>query len=189
MMRPCVLVAVSDGTEELEAVNVIDVLRRAEIEVTAARVASPAGCDPTITASRGVRLVADRPLAACTGDDWDAVVLPGGMPGAEHLRDDADLVGLLRRQDAAGRIVAAICAAPAVVLAHHDLLRGRKATCFPAMRHLLPAGSRNDGRVVVDGSLVTSQGPGTAMEFALALVGLLRGRDVRDTVAAGLLLR
>ncbi|HPF70838.1 MAG TPA: DJ-1/PfpI family protein [Candidatus Krumholzibacteria bacterium] len=189
MLRPRVLVAVSDGSEEIEAVAVIDVLRRAEVAVTVARVPSAAGAGQEVLASRGVRLGTDRPIAACTAESWDAIVLPGGMPGAEHLRDDTDLLGLLRRQVAERRLVAAICAAPAVVLAHHGLLHGRQATCFPGMRHLLPVGSRNDGRVVIDGGLVTSQGPGTALEFAVVLVGLLCGDEVRERVAAGLLLR
>lgn len=188
MIGPRALVAVSDGTEEIEAVGVVDVLRRAQVEVVVARVPAAGAVDPVITASRGVRLVSDRPLADCLDGSWDAVVLPGGMPGAEHLRDSPELIALLRRQDGAGRLVAAICAAPAVVLAHHGLLRGRQATCFPSLRHKLPVESRNDARVVVDGNLVTSQGPGTALEFAVTLVGLLCGRDKRDEIAGQLLL-
>ena len=187
MIDPRVLVPASDGSEEIEVVSIVDVLRRAGVEVVLAGVPSRDGDGETVTASRGVRLLTDAPLTACLDRDWDAVVLPGGMPGAEHLRDDPDLVALLRRQDAAGRLVAAICAAPVVVLAWHDLIRGRQATCFPALRHKLPVGSRNDARVVVDGNLVTSQGPGTALEFAVVLVGILCGAEKRDEIASQLL--
>lgn len=188
MLNPRVLVPVSDGSEEIETVVIADVLRRAGVDVVLARVPAAGVADAVITASRGVRLVTDRPLSACLDADWNAVVLPGGLPGAEHLRDSAELTNLLRRHDGAGRILAAICAAPAVVLAHHGLLRGRRATCHPSLRHELPVGSRNDAPVVVDGSLVTSQGPGTAVAFAVALVGQLCGADKKDEIAAQLLL-
>ena len=188
MSAPRVLVPVSDGSEEIETVGIVDTLRRAGAEVTVARVASPLGADLEFTASRGVRLVADRPLAACAGETWDAIVLPGGLPGAEYLRDDATLLDLLREQLAAGRLVGAICAAPVTVLAEHDLLEGRRATCFPSLAQWLPDGAHSADRVVVDRNLVTSQGPGTSLEFALTLVGLLSGQDKRDEIAAQLLL-
>jgi 4-methyl-5(b-hydroxyethyl)-thiazole monophosphate biosynthesis len=188
MDAPRVLVPVSDGSEEIETVGIVDTLRRAGVEVTLARVPSPGAADLELTASRGVRLVADRLLADCLDETWDAVVLPGGLPGAEYLRDDADLVSLLRDRLAAGRLVGAICAAPVTVLAEHDLLDGRRATCFPSLAEWLPADSYRDERVVVDRDLVTSQGPGTALEFAVTLVGLLCGEAKRDEIAAQLLM-
>ena len=188
MSAPRVLVPVSDGSEEIETVGIVDTLRRAGVDVTVARVPSPQGADLELTASRGVRLVADRPLTDCTGETWDAIVLPGGLPGAEYLRDDQGLVDLLRDQFAAGRLVGAICAAPVTVLAEHDLLDGRGATCFPSLAEWLPAGVHRTGRVVIDDNLVTSQGPGTALEFAVTLVGLLCGEPTRDEIAAQLLL-
>jgi 4-methyl-5(b-hydroxyethyl)-thiazole monophosphate biosynthesis len=188
MEAPRVLVPVADGTEEIEAVSVIDVLRRAGVEVTVARVPSAKGAQLELTASRGVRLVADRPLAECADGTWDAIVLPGGLPGAEHLRDDATLIAMVREQFTAGRVVGAICAAPVTVLAEHELLDGRRATCFPSLAEWLPSGSHSTERVVVDGNLVTSQGPGTALEFAVALVSILCGTERRTEVAAQLLL-
>jgi len=187
---PRALVPVADGTEEIEAVCIIDVLRRAAVDVTVAGV-GPGGARAAsleLRASRGVRLVADVHLEDVTGVAWDAVLLPGGMPGAAHLRDCAALATLLAAQDAAGRLVGAICAAPVVVLQEHGLLRGRGATCFPGMRERLDPASRRAGRVVQDGNLLTSQGPGTALEFALAAVAHLCGHGRRGEIAAQLLL-
>jgi 4-methyl-5(b-hydroxyethyl)-thiazole monophosphate biosynthesis len=174
-----VLVPVADGSEEIEAVTIIDVLRRAGADVT---VASVDGLQ--ITASRGVKLVADCLIGECREREYDLVVLPGGMPGAEHLRDDAVLKEILVRQSGAGQLFGAICAAPAVVLETHGLLRHRKATCHPGHIQSLQDPSAAAELVVVDGNCVTSQGPGTALAFALKLVELLFGREKMEAVAA-----
>lgn len=187
--RPRALVPIADGTEEIEAVCVIDVLRRAGVDVVVAGV-GPAGAPAatlTVTASRGVRLVADIAIEAAAGAVFDAIVLPGGLPGAHHLRDSPALAAMLEDQDRSGRLVAAICASPVVVLQAHGLLRGRGATCFPGLRDQLAPGSPRDGDVVRDGNLLTSRGPGTAIAFALAIVEDLRGRAQRDAIAAQLL--
>jgi protein deglycase len=173
-----VLVPIADGTEEIEAVTLIDVLRRAGAEVTVASVTAL-----QVTASRGVKLVADCLMDECQGGQFDLVVLPGGMPGAEHLRDSAVLKEVLQLQHAAGRWYGAICAAPAVVLEHHGLLQGREATGHPNFVDGLHNSSAIKAPVVVDGHCVTSQGPGTALAFALKLVELLFGRAKRDAVA------
>ena len=173
-----VLVPIADGTEEIEAVTIIDVLRRAEAEVTVASVN-----DLLVTASRGVKLVADCLIAACRERRFDLVVLPGGLPGAEHLRDSADLKVLLEQQHAAGRWYGAICAAPAVVLENHGLLQNRKATGHPGHVEGLSNKAAIDHPVVVDGNCVTSRGPGTALQFSLKLVELLFGKEKRDAVA------
>ncbi len=178
-MDKTVLVPVADGTEELEAVAIIDVLRRAGATVTVASVTG----DRQITASRGVVIVADILIEACAETDYDLVVLPGGIPGAEHLRDCADLIRILKRQRKKNRLYGAICASPAVVLAHHGLLAGRQATGHPSFVDRLVAKDRVDARVVVDGNCLTSRGPGTAVEFALALVERLYGMDKREEVA------
>ncbi len=178
-MTPHVLVPVADGTEEIEAVTVIDVLRRAGAQVT---VASVDGLQ--ITASRGVKLVADCLMDECREGEYDLVVLPGGMPGAEHLRDNEVLKKTLLRQSSAGRLFGAICAAPAVVLETHGLLRNRKATCHPGHVQSLHDPSAAGERVVVDGNCVTGQGPGTALVFALKLVEMLFDREKREAVAA-----
>jgi 4-methyl-5(b-hydroxyethyl)-thiazole monophosphate biosynthesis len=182
-MQRHALVPIADGVEEIEAVTVIDVLRRAGVAVTVASVEDRL----EVTASRGVRLVADLPLDDCLDREWDLIVLPGGMPGAERLRDDVGLTGLLMTQYRTGRLLGAICAAPAVVLEHHGLLAGRDATCHPAFASRLGARTSLGERVVVDDAVVTSRAPGTALEFALRLVELLCGPEKADEVAGPML--
>ncbi len=181
-MAKKVLVPIADGTEEIEATCIIDTLRRAGLEVTVASVGAL-----QVTASRGVKIVTDALIADCANETYDCIALPGGMPGAEHLRDSAPLIAKLKEQKDAGRLYTAICASPAVVFQHHDLIEGVRATCYPSFRDKLdPAYASND-RVVVDGQCVTSQGPGTAIAFALKLVELLVGADKAKEVGDGML--
>ncbi|MCX7627764.1 MAG: DJ-1/PfpI family protein [Methylophilaceae bacterium] len=180
---PKVLLPLANGCEELEAVTVSDILRRADIEVTTA------GLEPgPVRASRGTVLVPDTTLAQAMmrAPEFDMIVLPGGMPGSEHLKNDARIITLLQRMAAAGKYAAAICAAP-MALHAAGLLEGRRATSYPGVLDRLP-GSHHyvDEAVVVDGHIVTSRGPGTAMDFALTLVELLAGKARRQTVEAGL---
>ncbi len=178
------LVTIADGIEEIEAVCIIDTLRRAGAEVT---VASVDGLQ--VMASRGVKLVADKLIGDCQGETFDLIVLPGGLPGAEHLRDCALLVEMLRAQEASGRLYGAICASPAVVLGHHGLLGDKRATCHPAIEEQLVCAEKSDERVTVDGNCVTSRGPGTAIDFALELVGRLFGAERAEAVAGPMLVR
>jgi 4-methyl-5(b-hydroxyethyl)-thiazole monophosphate biosynthesis len=178
-----VLVPLANGCEELEAVTIIDLLRRAGIEVvTAGLDAGP------VTASRGTVLLPDTTLEAVAGDAFDMVVLPGGLPGATNLDADARLHELLARQAEADRWCAAICAAP-LVLAHAGLLEGRTATSFPGAldpaKH--PGVRLSEAAVVTDGRVVTSRGPGTAMDFALHLIELLAGQAEREAVESKLM--
>jgi len=188
-LKKSALVPVATGCEELEAVAVIDVLRRADVDVTVATIPADESA-PTleVTASRGVRLVGDCLLTECREKSFSAIVLPGGLPGAEHLRDNLILKEMLLAQDQRGDIVAAICASPVVVLQHHDLIRDRRATCYPALMDQLPAASRSAERVVTMGNLVTSRGPGTALDFALALVECLCGPEKREEITGQLLM-
>ena len=176
-----VLVPIADGTEEIEAVCIIDVLRRAGASVTVASVGAL-----QITASRGVKLVADQ-LITDPMDTYDLIAVPGGMPGAEHLRDSKELARMLKSQKEKGRLYAAICASPAVVLEHHGLLDRRRATCHPNFVHQLENTEAIESRVVVDGTCVTSRGPGTALEFALKLVELLYGVEKAEEVSGPML--
>ena len=171
-----VLVPLADGFEEIEAVTVVDLLRRAGIEVHTASLDGP-----RVTGSHGIAVQADIALDAAVASDYDMIVLPGGMPGAEHLKNDPRVLSLLRRFAADGRYTAAICAAPSV-LAHAGLLDERAATSFPGFlsAESAPGIRLREEPVVVDGKVVTSRGAGTAMEFGLALVGLLAGPEVRQ---------
>ncbi len=183
-MTKKVLVPIADGSEEIEAVCIIDVLRRAGAVVTVASVGNL-----QITGSRGVKLVADKRIAECTDKTYDCIALPGGMPGAENLRDSKELIGLLKRQVDEGRLFAAICAAPMVVLKHHGLLGRRRVTGHPGFSDALENREEVESRVVVDGNCVTSRGPGTAIEFALTLAELLFSKEKADEVAAPMLVR
>ncbi len=177
-----VLVPLAQGCEELEAVTVIDLLRRAEIEVVTAGLD-----DRPVKASRGVNLVPDTTLDQAMGLDFDMMVLPGGLPGADHLDNDPRIHQLLKRQAASGGYTAAICAAPRV-LANAGLLEGKSATGYPGVldKMELPQVHVLDGPVVTDGKVITSRGPGTAMDFALELIERLAGKAKRDQVETAL---
>jgi 4-methyl-5(b-hydroxyethyl)-thiazole monophosphate biosynthesis len=132
-----------------------------------------------------VQLVPDVSLDVALQDDYDMVVLPGGMPGATHLKDDARIIELLKKMAAAGRYTAAICAAP-MVLAEAGILNGKQATSYPGFLDTVPDVTLSSAAVVQDGKVLTSRGPGTAMDFALALVEVLTGTDTRQQVEAAL---
>ncbi|MEX1994606.1 MAG: DJ-1 family glyoxalase III [Steroidobacteraceae bacterium] len=175
-----VLVPLAEGFEELEAVTIIDILRRAGIEVVVASL----GGSP-VAGAHGIRLAADTPLDALAGQEFDMIALPGGMPGAEHLRKDARIAGIIKHLHAAGRPVAAICAAP-MVLAAAGVLDGRRATSYPGFLKDAVQTTVVNESVVVDRGVITSRGPGTALDFALALVAELAGPAARQQIESGL---
>lgn len=177
---PKVLVPLAQGCEEIEAVTVIDILRRAGVEVISAGLDSQ-----PVRASRGVMLIPDMTLEAAMQQEFDMIVLPGGQPGTNNLKADARIISLLKRMSAQGKYVTAICAAPSV-LAVAGLLDGKQATSFPGTLDSFSKIKQHPAAVVSDGKLVTSRGPGTAMDFALALVKILVGKTKHDEVEAGL---
>lgn len=176
-----VLIPLADGCEEIEAVTIIDILRRTGIEVIVAGLAtSPVKC------SRGTVIVPDVSLEDVMADAFDMIVLPGGMPGAEHLKNDSRIRQLLKNMAAAGQYVAAICAAP-MALHAAGVLEKKTATSFPGVLDKLPGSHAYSAEpVVIDGNVVTSRGPGTAMDFALTLVELLCGKEQRKKVESPL---
>lgn len=178
-----VLIPLAEGCEELEAVTLIDLLRRAGIEVVTAGLAQG-----PVKASRGTVLLPDVRLDEVLDQPFDMLVLPGGLPGADHLDRDPRIHQLLQRLTEQDKYTAAICAAPKV-LASAGLLKGRRATCYPGAVDSAALGDTNllDEAVVVDGRLITSRGPGTAMDFALALIEQLLGSEKRQQVEAPLL--
>ena len=177
-----VLIPLAQGCEELEAVTIIDLMRRAGIKVTTASLD-----DNPVIASRGTVLVADTILDNALQNSYDMIVLPGGLPGADHLRDDPRIITLLKNMADKGKYLSAICAAPKV-LAHAGLLKNKRATAYPGTLEKLelPDTIIESTPVVIDGNIVTSQGPGTAMDFALKLVELLSGEETRQAVESGL---
>lgn len=180
---PRVLVPLAEGFEELEAVTIVDLLRRAGVDVVSA------GLSPgPVKASRGTVIVPDATLDEALTQDWDMVVLPGGMPGAKHLNEDPRIKALLRKMAESGKFTGAICAAP-MVLAEAGLLSGKRATSYPGFvdRMNLPDVTYVNEAVVQDGKVITSRGPGTAMDFALTLIEALVGRARREDVEAALL--
>ena len=175
-----VLVPLAEGFEELEAVTIVDMLRRAGIEVVVAGLAG----NP-VTGSHGIALSADATLDAVSGQEFDLVALPGGMPGAANLRDDPRIAAIVRRVHAGGGRVAAICAAP-MVLAAAGVLSGRRATSFPGFLDRATDLTLVDEPVVVDGRIITSRGPGTALDFGLELVAQLLGSGARQKIESQL---
>jgi len=175
-----VLVPVAQGCEEIEAVTVIDILRRAGITVVCAGLD-----DQPVRASRGVMLVPDTTLDAALQHSFDMIVLPGGQPGTNNLKADKRIIALLQKMARQEKYIAAVCAAPSV-LASAGLLDGKQATSFPGALDAFPNVKQQQAAIVEDGKFVTSRGPGTAMDFALTLVERLAGKTKRQEVEAGL---
>lgn len=184
MKKACVLLA--EGFEEVEAVTPIDYLRRAGIEVRALGLGGR-----SVSGAHGITIMAD----AALGDQeaartYDAIIVPGGMPGAAHLAESPDVVALIKRHFAAGLIVAAICAAPAVVLhGACGIMEGKRFTGFPGTEGQVEGGLPVNEKVVVEGNLITSKGAGTAGEFAVAIIKALLGEAAAEAMAERVLLR
>jgi 4-methyl-5(b-hydroxyethyl)-thiazole monophosphate biosynthesis len=178
-------VMLAEGFEEIEALTVVDVLRRAQVDTLTVAVGSlpgASGSPPLVTGSHGIPVVADRPLEGLSLVTEDMVVLPGGMPGTRHLQEDETLARLLSTHRAADGWLGAICAAPSVP-GRLGLLDGRRATCFPGFEKDLAGAVLSTEPVVRDGRIVTSRGAGTALLFALALVAALKGQESADRLA------
>ncbi len=177
-----VLIPLADGVEELEAVTIIDILRRGGLDVTSAAL----GDERAVHCSHGVTLMADALWSTLDLDTFDAITLPGGGKGTENLAADDRIIETVRAFDEAGKFVTAICAAP-TVLAKAGILGDRKATCYPSCADQL-GDSYDDAPVIADGNVITSQGPGTAMLFALVLIQHFTGEaETAQRVAEGLL--
>lgn len=185
-MAVTALVVLAAGAEEMETVIVVDMLRRAGVTVTVAGLAGEAA----VTCSRGLIITPDTSLAGAVegGPLYDAVVLPGGGQGAEALAASKEVGEVLKEQEAGGRIIAAVCAAPTALLAH-GIARGKRLTAYPAFKAQLEGCyTYTEEAVEVDGSLVTSRGPGTSFQFGLELVKLLVGGEKAGEVAKAMLL-
>jgi 4-methyl-5(b-hydroxyethyl)-thiazole monophosphate biosynthesis len=179
-----VLVPLVDGFEEIEFSTIVDILRRAGLEVITA---GPR--EGTIDGAHGVKVIADTLIDKVSPDNFDVIVLPGGYPGFVNLGKDERVLWLVREMHGKNKYVAAICGAPSV-LTKAGLLEGKKATIHPGVKDMLTGAKHVDERVVVDGRIITSQGPGTAMEFSMKLVEVLVGKrkvaQINETVLAKL---
>lgn len=174
------LVLFAQGSEELEAITIVNILRRAGITVTLAGLTADA-----LRGARGIAITPDTTLDAVLHDSFDMIVLPGGQPGTRHLIADERVLALVKTMSKQEKYVAAICAAPSV-LAEAGLLDGRHATCYPGSLDNFPNVLLTTSAIVEDGKLITSRGPGTAMDFALTLVERLSGAAKRHEVETGL---
>jgi 4-methyl-5(b-hydroxyethyl)-thiazole monophosphate biosynthesis len=186
-----VIILLADGFEEVEAVTPIDYLRRAGIELTTAAI----GKSRTVKGSHGVPVNADTTLEELAGQGlagaalWDGVLLPGGMPGASNLAASPETGAFLKEMAGAGRIVAAICASPALVLAPLGLLSGRCFTCFPGMEGKVSGDAKwTQDKVAVDGNIITSRAAGTAAAWAIALIEKLLDAAAAQKIASSVLL-
>lgn len=162
-----VAVILADGFEEIEALTVVDVLRRANITC------HMVGFEAQVTGSHAIQVQADRVFDSDLSD-YDLIVLPGGMPGSAHLRDNEQLIAELQKFEQVGKKVAAICAAP-IVLNRAGLLKDKEFTCYDGVQEQIADGHYRKETVVVDGQLTTSRGPATALAFAYNLVEQLGG--------------
>ncbi len=175
------LVPLAEGFEEIEAVSIVDVCRRGGIEVVTASLGNR-----QVTGANGITLLANTHIDDVVSDDFDMMVLPGGLPGAEHLRDDERVQRLLKEFDAKGKEVGAICAAPIALDAAGVLKEGY--TCYPSYEEQIHVGGFTDAQKVVEsGNVLTSRGPGTAICFGLAIVRRLVGEESYAQLKAGLL--
>lgn len=174
----------ADGFEEIEALTVIDVLRRADIPAKTVSITS----SHQVTGAHGVTVTADLIYDSTLFTDPEWLILPGGMPGATNLYEFDLLTGLLRRHAQSNGKIAAICAAPAVVLGQLGLLEGKKATCYPGFENLCHDAEMIDSPVVVSDNLVLGNGPANALLWALNIVQVAKGEPVAVQIANGMLL-
>jgi 4-methyl-5(b-hydroxyethyl)-thiazole monophosphate biosynthesis len=178
-----VVIILADGFEELEAVAVIDVLRRAGIEVISAGLREGA-----VSSARNIKMIPDAVIDTISSDDFDMLVLPGGMPGSANLNADSRVRALIRDFNSKGKMTGAICAAP-FVLADAGILNGKRVTSYPSFKEKLGSAVYVEKTVVEDGNILTSRGPGTALCFALAIVERLAGKEKAQQIKEAMLIQ
>jgi len=179
---PNVAVLLADGFEEVEAMAIVDVLRRADIKVVMAGLH-----EGPVESARKVKVLADTTIDTINENDFDMLVLPGGQPGSDNLNADKRVRELVRSFHDKGKLTGAICAAP-YVLANAGILEGRNATAYPSYSNKLCGAIYNENVVVEDGNILTSRGPGTALCFGLAIVKKLSGADKAQKIKEAMLL-
>jgi len=191
-MEKKAIVLLADGFEDVEAITPIDYLQRAGIEVTTVSISQS-----QIVTSRwgGIKLLAGSTIAEflkTTAEEkieWDAVICPGGMPGAANLAASGEVSALLKDMAANGKLICAICASPAVVLSPLGLIKGKNFTCYPGMEEKAPEGIWQNSKVVVDGNIITSRAAGTTGDFAIAIIEKLLDKETAKKIADTVLLK
>ncbi|KAH9656018.1 protein DJ-1 [Citrus sinensis] len=178
---PRVLIPIANGSEEIEIVTIVDILRRAKVDVVVASVER----STQIVASQGIKIIADKSISDAAESVYDLIILPGGVAGAERLQKSRILKKLLKEQKVAGRIYGAVCSSP-IVLHKHGLLKAKKATAHPSVIGKLTNEVVNGTKVVVDGKVITSRGLANVIDFALAIVSKFFGHARTRSVAEGL---
>ncbi len=179
---PRVAVILADGFEEVEAIAVIDVLRRAGIDTVVAGLH-----EGPVASARSVKVIPDALIDTVKADDFDMIVLPGGQPGSDNLNADPRVKELIRSFSDRGKLTGAICAAP-YVLANAGVLRGKRATSYPSYKEKLGGAAYEEKAVVIDGNVLTSRGAGTALSFGLAIVETLISRDKAEKIRDAMLI-
>lgn len=165
----------AEGFEELEAVTLINLLRRAEFQVDTVSISDKR----EVAGSKGITIVADRVFAKENFSDIDFILLPGGMPGVKNLSEKKELLSLIKDFNDKKKHIGAICAAP-YVLECAGILKGRKATSYPGWKEKMPSASYSEDAVVVDGNIITSRGVGTAIDMALKIVDIIKGTENKE---------
>lgn len=178
-----ILIPLAEGFEEIEAVTNIDVLRRAGLDVITAGIGSK-----KIEGDHGIKIETDTEINEIDAADLEAVVLPGGMPGAANLRDSNELRNIIKQLNEENKLCAAVCAAP-IVLEAAGILDGKKATSYPGFDKDMPSCNYQEERVVIDGNLITGRGPGVAMEFAMTIVEYLIDEETRIELQKSMLVK
>lgn len=173
-----VYVFLAEGFEEIEALTVVDLGRRAGLDVQTVSVTG----DTTVTGARGIPVIADTVIGKADWDAADMLILPGGMPGTKNLEACEELMTHVDEMSHSGRNVSAICAAP-TILGHRGILNGRRACCYPGLEDQLAGAQVSTDTVSVDGNIITSRGVGTAIDFALAVITKLISREKADEIA------
>lgn len=171
------------GFEEIEAVTIVDILRRGGVPIQLISMEERL----EVAGSHNITVIADLLFEEADYDSCEMMIFPGGMPGTTNLLNHRELMETMVRFEAQGKLVAAICAAP-MLFGKTGLVAGKRATIFPGMEDELVDAIVSQDSVVIDGNMITSKGPGTAMEFALALVGILKNEATQNKLKGGLII-
>lgn len=181
-MKTIAAVHLAEGFEEIEAITIIDVLRRAEIKTLIVSVTG----EKTVTGSHGIEITSDILFEDADYDSISMIILPGGMPGASNLKNHEGLNKQILGFNSAGKPLGAICAAP-LVFGNLGILENHKATCFPGFEDQLTGAEITDSNVEISGKVITGKGPAAALQFALQIVEMLKGKPVSEQLAADML--